>query len=71
MTLVDKIKLLRIERGLSMDRLSSMSKVGKTTISEIENNKVNPTINTIKRLEIALSVDISELTQKVNIKNNI
>lgn len=68
MTLGDKIKLLRVERGLSMERLSSISKVGKTTISEIENGKTNPTINTIKKLAIVLSVDISELTQEVNTK---
>ena len=62
MTLGDKIKLLRNERKVSIRKLSDLTGLSKSTLSDIENNKSKkPTVDTIQRIAQVLDVSISEL----------
>lgn len=48
-------------QGLTLDQLSMLSGVGKSTISELENDKSHPTILTLLSIAKALNVDIKAL----------
>lgn len=59
--LAKKLKELRTLRGMSQEYLAEESRVGLRTIQRIENNESTPTGETIKRVSIALDVEINEL----------
>lgn len=63
MTLGERIKELRKERGLTLVELAG-SKITKGMLSLIENNKTNPSIDTLEYLAEKLGVSISYLTQQ-------
>jgi transcriptional regulator with XRE-family HTH domain len=64
MTLGEKIRLLRAEKKISIRKLSDMTGLSKSTLSDIENNKSKkPTVDTIERVAKALEIPISELFQ--------
>lgn len=49
-----QLKIARIEKEWTMDKLSSESGVAKSSISEIESGKKSPTAKTIERIANAL-----------------
>lgn len=55
------VKRQREIQGLTLDQLSMLSGIGKSTISELENNKSHPTILTLLSIANALDVDITDL----------
>jgi transcriptional regulator with XRE-family HTH domain len=55
------LKELRAVRGMSQEYLADESRVGLRTIQRIENNESEPTGETIKRIAIALDVELTEL----------
>tara|TARA_R110001599_G_C12059229_1_gene642989 strand:- start:63 stop:728 length:666 start_codon:yes stop_codon:yes gene_type:complete len=59
--LAKKLKELRGIRGMSQEYLAEESRVGLRTIQRIENNESEPTGETIKRIAIALDVELTEL----------
>lgn len=62
MTLGDKIRLLRNEKKVSIRKLSELTGLSKSTLSDIENNKSKkPTVDTIGRVAKVLGIPISEL----------
>lgn len=63
MTLGSKLKKMRKEKHLSQIKLSKLSKVPQTTISNIERDICSPTINTLKALSKALKINISQLLE--------
>lgn len=66
-----KLKNLRVSRKLTLVELSKMSGVGKSTISDIENGKINPSISTIEKLTSSMNIDSSLLftsNQKIKIE---
>lgn len=66
----DKLKLKRIELGMSIAKLSNISKVGKSTISEIETGVAKkPRGDTILALAKALNINMNYL-YNINIKEN-
>jgi transcriptional regulator with XRE-family HTH domain len=56
------LKKLRATRGMSQEYLADESRVSLRTIQRIENNESEPTGETIKRIAIALDVELIELT---------
>lgn len=55
----EKIRSLRTEKGMSQDELSKASNVNRTTISMIENGKVDSvTTGTIEAIARALDVSV-------------
>lgn len=59
--LAKNLKNLRAARGMSQEYLADESRVSLRTIQRIENNESEPTGETIKRIAIALDVELSEL----------
>ena len=59
--LAKNLKKLRAIRGMSQEYLADESRVSLRTIQRIENNESVPTGETIKRIAIALDVELSEL----------
>jgi len=59
--LAKKLKELRAVRGMSQEYLADESRVSLRTIQRIENNESEPTGEMIKRIAIALDVELTEL----------
>ena len=66
--LAKKLKELRALRGMSQEYLADESRVGLRTIQRIENNESEPTGETLKRIAIALDVELSELIGSNSVK---
>lgn len=64
MTLGERIRFYRLEQGLT--QLDLAVKVGKdiSTISKIETNSANPSLQTLLGLSLALGVAIEELLKE-------
>ena len=59
--LADHLRLLRTDRGLSLQELASNSGVSRATLSRIENAEVSPTAETLGRLASAFVLPLSQL----------
>lgn len=55
------IRNLRIEKGLSQEKLAEMAKVDPKTVIQIEGGKRNPTLRTLQKLATALRVSLDTL----------
>lgn len=69
-TLGDRIKLLRKEALLTQDELGKKLNIGKSTISQYENNINTPDIDTIKRIADIFDVSLDYLLCKSDIRKN-
>ena len=56
-----KIKLARVEKGLSQQELANLVDATRQTIGLIEKGKYNPTINLCIRISKALDKSLNEL----------
>lgn len=64
-----RVEELRKERGLSKSKLSKLSGLGRSTITEIETgSRENPTCITLIKLSKALNCAIDELIQVIEVK---
>ena len=52
---------MRTEKGFTLMELSKRSVIGKSTINNIENGKVSPTLFQLEMIAIALNVKITNL----------
>jgi len=59
----NKLKKHRKRAGLSLDQLASLSSVSKAMLSQIEQNKANPTVAIIWKVAQALNLSISDLVE--------
>ncbi len=57
---------VRYDKHITLKKLAVLSGVSKSAISEIENEKKNPTINTLCALARALQVPITDLFEDTN-----
>jgi XRE family aerobic/anaerobic benzoate catabolism transcriptional regulator len=57
----DKLRRLRIERGISQQILADNSNVAKSTVQRIENGSLNPSIMTLKRICDYLVIPFADL----------
>ena len=55
----DRIHKIREEKGLTIKDVSLMSGTAVSLISQIENNKANPSLSTLRAIAKALGVDVS------------
>ncbi len=55
------IQRMRTDRGLTLNVLSDKSGVSKAMLSQIESDKVNPTVATVWKIAKGLGVDLNEL----------
>lgn len=58
------LKEIRLEKEISLDKLSAMSGIAKSTISELENGKHKASIDSICKLCRALKVTPSDLIKR-------
>ena len=64
MSLGQKIKEIRLERGLTQNQLADETSITLRTIQRIENNEVKPSFHSLKELSRVLEIDFSELNHK-------
>ncbi len=60
MTIGEKIKHNRIKCGLTQKKLSELTGVAEITIRQYEANKYNPKINNLKKIALALKIELKE-----------
>lgn len=58
------IKQKRFELGISQNELSNRTKISRTLLSNIENEKANPTTRTLQKIAKALGVKVSDLLEE-------
>ncbi|MGL5153128.1 MAG: helix-turn-helix domain-containing protein [Clostridium sp.] len=61
MTPGDNIRAMRKSLKMTLVQLSEKTGLSKSTISDIENNKSNPSTSTIKKIADALNTSVSSL----------
>lgn len=61
MTTGQKIKKLRIQKGMTQKELAAVLNTSQQNLAQYENDKRNPKIGTLKRIAGALNVSINEL----------
>ncbi len=59
-----RLRELRTERGLSLRALAQASGVSVTAISQIEKNRVSPSVSTLQQLATALGVPVIAFFQR-------
>lgn len=68
--LASKIKNLRLQKGLSQEKLADDSQLSLRTIQRIENNESEPRGYTLNRLAESLGVMVEELNLTAEIPIN-
>lgn len=63
--LAQRLKMLRTERGWSLDSLAKLSKVSRATLSRLENAEVSPTASVLGKLCAAYGLPMSRLMRMV------
>ena len=61
-----RLKRLRLARGLSQEQLAGLAQLDRTYVSSCEAGRRNATIRTITRLALALGVDPSALVSDLH-----
>ena len=56
-----KIKLERIKKDLSQQKLALLANLDKNTIWKIETGQTSPTVNTLEKIAKALEIEFSTL----------
>lgn len=57
----ERLKFIRQSRGLSQAELAKLSKMTQAGIAQIETNKKDPSIETLRKISKALDVEIASL----------
>ena len=64
-TLAMNLRRLRVERGMSQERIAADSGVDRAYVGGIERQTENPTIDVLEKLATAMNVDVGELLVSV------
>jgi len=59
------LKQIRVEKNISLRKLSEITGISKGHLSRIENGETMPTILTIERIAVALKVDSKKLYKTI------
>ncbi len=51
----------RTEKNLTLHELAALSGVSKTTLNDIENGKLSPTLNQLEAIAMAMDIRITDL----------
>jgi len=62
MTIGEKIKSIRIQKGLTQEILAEKTNISTRTIQRIENNEVDPRSYTLEKIAEALNIDFYEFS---------
>jgi len=69
--IADNFKAIRIQRGLSLDNVASLTGVSKSMLGQIERGESNPTIATLWKIANGLKVSFSSLVQRPVEENKV
>jgi len=58
---MDSIRRLRMQRGLTIQKLAEMSGLSVATIWLIENGRISPTLRTLRKIAAALGVSVEAI----------
>ena len=61
LALAQQLRRTRALRGLSQEALAFRAEIDRTYISQIERGIVNPSLQVLSRVAVALSVDVVDL----------
>ena len=61
MTVGERLKALRLERGLQQRQLAEKAELTPSMVSQIESGRLTPSLHTLGRLARALSLSIASL----------
>ncbi len=56
-----KVKIERIKKNLSQEKLAELADIDRGTLSKIERGVISPTIATLYKLSTAFKIKISDL----------
>lgn len=56
-----KLRQMRLQKGWTLDEMSSRSGLAKSTLSKIENDKLSPSFEVIQKLTKGLDIDVPQL----------
>ena len=56
-----RVRVIRCGYGLTQKQLSDMTGISQSNISDIENNRISPTVQTAAKIAVALGCTIDEL----------
>lgn len=70
MNIGQKIKSFRKEHKLTQVELAKKSNISRSYLADIENDRYNASLDTLKSIATALNVNISELIEDENYKEN-
>jgi len=60
----DNVRLLRAKRRFSQEAVAEHANIAQNQISEIENEKANPNLETIIKIADALNVKVKDLFEE-------
>lgn len=66
MTVGQNVRKTRQEKGLSILQVREITGLSKSTISEIENDKSSPTVETLKKIADALNTNVEDFFKADN-----
>ncbi|MBI9099897.1 MAG: helix-turn-helix transcriptional regulator [Spirochaetaceae bacterium] len=67
----EKIRLVRERRGMTLKEVGSVANVSESLVSQIERNKVSPSVDTLMAITDALDIDPEYLFRDYKKKRNI
>jgi transcriptional regulator with XRE-family HTH domain len=60
-TFAKRLREIRLEKGISQEKLAELSNLHRTYVSSVERCERNITVDNMERLAAALDVDLREL----------
>ncbi|MFC1496295.1 helix-turn-helix domain-containing protein [Candidatus Margulisiibacteriota bacterium] len=60
-SLGNRIKLLRQQQGLTLEKLAFVSDLAKGNLSEIEKGQIDPKLTTLSKISEGLGISLKEL----------
>ena len=64
MSLGENIKLYRKKQKLTQVQLADKANISRSYLADVENNRYNPSVDTLKNISNALGVNLNELEGK-------
>lgn len=62
------IRMQRLERDLSQEQLAELCDMDQTYLSQIERNKRQPSLKTLRKIAKALGLKLSDLVQDAEVR---
>lgn len=71
MKLGEKIKSIRKQKNMSLRELAQITGLSKTTLSDLENDAKNPSLETLQKVSKALEISIADLISETESEDDL